>query len=92
MSLVSIGAINFSFVQGRVAFGSVTYTSKNTSLSVVSGFITLRYWRRSVRTGIKNPENLPTRVNVELSGVEFQARGDCFFSRRLSCATPDFQQ
>lgn len=69
---VAIGAINFSFVQGRLAFGSLTYTSCNTSLSVVSGFVTLRYWRRHVQTGLKNPGQLPPRADVALSGVEFQ--------------------
>lgn len=69
---VSIGAVNFSFVQGRLAFGSLYYTTKNSSLSVVSGFVTLRYWRRNVRTALKNPERLPARLDIKVSGVEFQ--------------------
>ena len=47
---VSIGAINYSSVQGRIALGSVVYTSKNISVSLVRCLVTVRYWRRHVQT------------------------------------------
>jgi hypothetical protein len=69
---LKIGAVNFSFTQGRIALGSITYTTRNTSTSAVSGFITVRYWRRHVRKGLVNKDSLPARILVELSGVEVQ--------------------
>jgi hypothetical protein len=69
---LKIGAVNFSFTHGRIALGSITYTTRNTSTSAVSAFITVRYWRRHVRKGFSNKDGLPARVSVELSGVEVQ--------------------
>ncbi len=67
-----IGAVNFSFTQGRIALGSLTYTTRNTSTSAVSGFVTVRYWRRSVQTEFANAGKLPPRISIDLSGVQVQ--------------------
>ncbi len=69
---LKIGAVNFSFTQGKIAFGSITYSTRNISVSAVSGFVTVRYWRRHVRRGITSKETLPSRVLLEFSGVEVQ--------------------
>lgn len=69
---ITIGAVNFSFVHGRIALGSIRYTTRNTSTSAVSGFICVRYWRRRVRTSASKRDTLPPRITIELSGVEVQ--------------------
>ena len=69
---MSIGAINYSSVQGRIALGSVVYTSKNISVSLVRCLVTVRYWRRHVQTSWKNEDRLPPRLNVHMTGLEVQ--------------------
>jgi hypothetical protein len=67
---IHIGACSFSILGGKLLFRNVKYTTKNTCIRVVEGFLILRWWKGTVKesTADKNEES---RAQINLHGFEY---------------------
>jgi hypothetical protein len=68
---IKIESINFALLGGRIVFSELVYSTQNTTIRIVDGTITFRWWVYATRQSLHDSATKLCRLHVHLSGVEY---------------------
>jgi hypothetical protein len=66
-----VESINFALIGGRVVFSELVYSTQNTTIRIVDGTITFRWWVYATRQSLQDSAAKLCRLHIHLSGVEY---------------------
>jgi hypothetical protein len=66
-----VESVTFALLGGRIVFSELVYSTQNTTIRIVDGTITLRWWLYETRSSLHDSALKPCRLHVHLGGVEF---------------------